>query len=70
MLFDLTPMEARVARAIAEGKTTEAVSIIHGVSRETIRTQLAAVLGKTGLNRQAELVALLSGKGLGDPANE
>jgi DNA-binding CsgD family transcriptional regulator len=33
-----------------------------------VRTQLAAVLAKTGLNRQAELVALLSGKGLCDAA--
>ncbi len=63
-LFDLTPAEARVARAIAEGKTVEAVAGANEVSRETIRSQLAAVLGKTGLSRQAELVALLSGKGI------
>lgn len=63
-LFDLTPSEARVARRIAEGKSIDAIAIVHGVSRETIRSQLSAVLGKTGLNRQAELVALLSGSGL------
>lgn len=61
-LFDLTPAEARVARAIALGKSVEAISIAHGTSRETVRKQLAAILNKTGLARQAELVSLLSGK--------
>jgi DNA-binding CsgD family transcriptional regulator len=60
-LFDLTPAEARVARAIAEGKTVEAIALANGLSRETIRSQLAATLGKTGLKRQAELAALLGG---------
>ncbi len=63
-LFDLTPAESRVARAIAEGKTIEAITLLHGVSRETVRTQLVAVLRKTGMSRQAELVALLSGKAM------
>ncbi len=63
-LFDLTPAEARVARAISEGKTVETIAQANDVSRETVRTQLAAVLGKSGVRRQAELVALLSGKGL------
>ena len=66
-LFDLTPAEARVARGIAEGKTIEALALASAVSRETIRTQLGAVLAKTGLNRQAELAALLSGSALREP---
>lgn len=64
VLFDLTPAEARVARAVAEGKTLEAIALANGVSRETVRTQLASVLAKTGMSRQAELVALLAGKAL------
>jgi DNA-binding CsgD family transcriptional regulator len=60
-LFDLTPAEARVARGIAEGQTVEAIAEAFGLSRETVRSQLKAVLGKTGLVRQAELVALLAG---------
>lgn len=63
-LFDLTPAESNVARAIAEGKAIDAIAAASGLSRETIRSQLAAVFGKTGMSRQAELVALLSGKGL------
>jgi DNA-binding CsgD family transcriptional regulator len=61
-LFDLTPAEARVARGIGQAKTVETVALESGVSRETVRTQLAAVLAKTGMTRQAELVALLGGK--------
>ena len=60
-LFDLTPAEARVARAIAGGQTIDEAAAALGVSRETIRTQLRAVLAKTGTTRQAELVRLLHG---------
>jgi len=61
VLFDLTPAEARVARGIGEGRTVEAIAETFGLSRETIRSQLKAVLGKTGLGRQADLVAMLAG---------
>jgi DNA-binding CsgD family transcriptional regulator len=60
-LFDLTPMEARIARGVAEAHSLEAIARAHGVSRETVRTQLKAVLAKTGSRRQSELVALLGG---------
>jgi DNA-binding CsgD family transcriptional regulator len=60
-LFDLTPGEARVAHAIGKGRAIETIATAAGVSRETVRTQLKMVFAKTGLNRQAELVALLSG---------
>ena len=59
-LFDLTPAEARVARAIAERRTVEAIAGMLGVSRETVRTQLKSVLAKTGMARQADLAALLA----------
>ena len=60
-LFDLTPAEARVARGIGEGRTVEALAETFGLSRETIRSQLKTVLGKAGLGRQADLVAMLAG---------
>lgn len=60
-LFDLTPAEARVARSIASGSTPEMTALGQGVSVETVRKQLAAVLAKTGLRRQASLVGLLTG---------
>jgi len=60
-LFDLTPAEARVARSLASGKTLADIASAGGVSRETIRTQLGRVMEKTGCNRQADVVALLTG---------
>jgi DNA-binding CsgD family transcriptional regulator len=64
-LFDLTPAEARVARGVAQAETLEALAAATGVNRETVRSQLKAVLSKTGVSRQQELVSLLAGKALG-----
>ncbi|WP_308515707.1 helix-turn-helix transcriptional regulator [Sphingomonas flavescens] len=61
LLFDLTPAEARVARAITEGATIEHIARTGGTSAMTVRTQLRSVFAKTGSKRQAELVRLLMG---------
>jgi len=63
-LFDLTPAEARVARGIGMAQTVDALADATGVNRETVRSQVKAVLSKTGLSRQQELVSLLAGKAL------
>lgn len=63
-LFDLTPTEARIASGIAQAQSVDELAKSHAVSRETIRSQLKAVLSKTGLSRQQELVSLLGGKSL------
>jgi DNA-binding CsgD family transcriptional regulator len=60
-LFDLTPAEARVARGLAAGKTLENIASDASVSLNTVRTHLHHVMEKTGCNRQAEVVALLTG---------
>jgi DNA-binding CsgD family transcriptional regulator len=60
-LFDLTPAEARVARSLAAGKTVENIASDGNVSLNTVRTHVRGVLEKTGCNRQAEVVALLTG---------
>jgi DNA-binding CsgD family transcriptional regulator len=60
-LFDLTPAEARVAQGIAAGRTAEELARALGISVETVRKHIAAVLAKTGLPRQAALVGLLAG---------
>jgi DNA-binding CsgD family transcriptional regulator len=60
-LFDLTPAEARVARHIGEGKATEAIAKQLGVGVETVRTQVRAILRKTGMARRIDLAALLAG---------
>jgi DNA-binding CsgD family transcriptional regulator len=63
-LFDLTPAEARVARSIGEARSVDDIAASAGISRETVRAQLKAVLSKTGVSRQQELVSLLAGRRL------
>lgn len=60
-LFDLSPAEARVAQRIAGRETIDAIARRSGVSRETVRCQLKAVLAKTGTKRQLDLAVLLAG---------
>lgn len=58
-LFDLTPAEARVARAISSGGNPNAIAREAGTSPETVRSQLKQVFLKTSTSRQNELTALL-----------
>ncbi|MEI9903010.1 MAG: helix-turn-helix transcriptional regulator [Asticcacaulis sp.] len=64
-LFDLTPSEARVARALAAGDSVEEIAASGGVALSTVRTQLRHIMEKTGCTRQAEVVALLANLTLG-----
>lgn len=59
-IFGLTPAEARLTRLILDGRSPgDAASQLH-VSVATVRTQLSAVLKKTGAQRQSDLVRRLS----------
>ena len=60
-LFDLTPTEARVARALGRGETVAAIATGKGVAEPTVRNQIREIFAKTGVNRQADLVGLLRG---------
>lgn len=60
-LFDLSASEARVARSLTRGRTIEQIAEDAGVTRETVRSQVKAVLAKTGTSRQADVTALLAG---------
>lgn len=55
----LTPAEARLAVALAEGLSLEEAAAKLKVSINTVRSQLQAVFAKTGIRRQAELTAML-----------
>lgn len=55
-LHDLTPTEAALASALAEGRTLSEFASARGCSELTARTHLKHVLEKTGTRRQAELV--------------
>lgn len=66
-LFGLTPAEARVARSTVMLGGVPAVADDLALSRETVRSQLRAVLGKTGVASQQGLTALLSSLAAGAP---
>ena len=60
-LFDLTASEACVAQGLAKGQSVADIAVLRAVSKETVRSQVRAVLEKTGCHRQVEVVALLAG---------
>jgi DNA-binding CsgD family transcriptional regulator len=59
-LFDLTPAEARLCRALASGDAPEGIAASFGLATSTIRSQLKSLFAKMDVNRQAQLVALLA----------
>jgi DNA-binding CsgD family transcriptional regulator len=56
-LHGLTPAEARTALLLVGGKTAADICTQTGQSMATVRSHIAAALGKLGLQRQAQLVA-------------
>jgi DNA-binding CsgD family transcriptional regulator len=58
--FGLTEAEAAVAAALCAGKTLTDHALSRGVSIHTVRTQLRALLQKTGAERQSDLISLLT----------
>lgn len=64
-VFELTPAEARVAVALATGASPQEISKRHGVSLQTVRTQVRAIYSKLEINRVAELTALLQSVAFG-----
>ncbi|MBL4810859.1 MAG: helix-turn-helix transcriptional regulator [Rhodobacteraceae bacterium] len=56
--FDLTPAEAEVMRALAEGHSPAEIARARARSIETIRAQLKTVMSKTETRSQSELVRL------------
>lgn len=58
--FGLTHAEARTARLIAMGASTQDISDELEIATETVRKHLKSIFAKTDTHRQAELVALLS----------
>ncbi len=57
-LFGLTGAEARLVSALSRGQSLERIAASTGVSRNTLRTQLASAFAKTGTASQAQLVSL------------
>lgn len=59
-LFQLTPAEQRLAELLCEGLLPKECATRLGISINTVRSQLRALFRKTGTERQAELVQLLT----------
>jgi DNA-binding CsgD family transcriptional regulator len=59
VLYGLTKVEAKVASMLAGGGDVTEIANAHSVSKVTVRNQIAAVMGKMGVRRQAEVVALV-----------
>jgi DNA-binding CsgD family transcriptional regulator len=60
-LYGLTPTELRVLLAIVEVRGVRETAEVLGIGEATVKTHLHRVFGKTGVNRQAELVKLVAG---------
>lgn len=61
--FGLTAAEARLASRVSAGETLDTIAKDLGIAIGTGRNQLKSVFEKTGVHRQAELVALCSSAG-------
>ncbi|QWG21563.1 LuxR family transcriptional regulator [Bradyrhizobium sediminis] len=59
--YKLTPTELRVLLAIVEVGGVPEVAAALGVGETTIKTHLRRLFGKTGANRQADLVKVVAG---------
>lgn len=58
-LYDLTPAEAEVCGLIVQGLPVAEIAERRGTTPVTAKNQVAAVLDKTGVSRQAELIRLV-----------
>jgi len=58
-LYQLTPAEARLAARLASGGRLDEVAESLGIKYETARTHLKRVFGKTGTDRQSDLIHLI-----------
>ncbi|AKM29953.1 hypothetical protein AB870_07285 [Pandoraea faecigallinarum] len=59
VLFGLSPAEARLAQALAEGRELAQYAQDANVATNTARTQLRHIFDKTGCRRQTDLLRLL-----------
>jgi len=69
-MHGLTRAEARLGSMLAAGISLEEAAEALSVSVQTVRSQLKSVFAKTGVTRQAELVALLLSDMLSDQADD
>lgn len=59
-MFGVSPAEAKLIAHLADGLTLTAAAEALGISRNTARAQLSSVFSKTSVNRQNQLVKLVT----------
>lgn len=59
-LFRLSPAEASITVALGTGMDLNELAQQRGVKLNTLRSQVASIMAKTGTRRQAQLVALVA----------
>ncbi|QIL83450.1 helix-turn-helix transcriptional regulator [Diaphorobacter sp. HDW4A] len=59
-LYGLTPAESRVALALNQGEVPKQIAQRTGATAGTVRIQIKSIFAKTGVNRQADLIRLMS----------
>jgi len=59
-LFGLTEAERDVLQHLLDGDSADQVAHLRGAGVSTVRTQIRAILDKTGLSRQVDLVNMVS----------
>jgi len=57
-LFQLSPAEAAVVRAMVDGLSAGEIADLRGTKEDTVRSQFKAIYAKTGVRRRADLVRL------------
>jgi DNA-binding NarL/FixJ family response regulator len=60
-LFGLSRAEIRLASALLQGKKLHDIATDTGLRITTLRTQLSSILKKVGVERQPDLIRILSG---------
>ncbi len=58
-VFGLSAAEARLVKALIDGRTLQEHAATSGVTINTVRSQLYSVFAKTGATRQSQLVAMV-----------
>ena len=65
--FGLSPAESRLAAALMQGRKLAGIARDSGVEVTTLRTQLSSILRKVGVERQVDLMRVLSSIGSTGP---
>ena len=65
--FGLSPAESRLAASLMQGRKLGDIARASGVEVTTLRTQLSSILRKVGVERQVDLVRILSSIGATGP---